>query len=176
MIERFNRTLKNRIWRYMHYASTPCYLDKLDEIVEDINNSKNRSIGMAPNEVTGSTFLLKFPPPSKPRFSIGDEVRIAMSRGVFSKAYEQTWSQETFVVCEARRSTPPVYRIKDVTGAEIEGLFYNEELQKVTNSTGIYRIEKVLEKRKTRRGVELLVKWLGYPETGWVLEKDVVPL
>jgi len=176
MIERFNRTLKNRIWRYMEHANTRRYLDKLQEIVENIHNSKNRSIGMAPNEVTGSSFLLKFPPPTKPLFKIGDEVRISKNLGIFKKAYEETWSQETFVVYEARPTTPPVYRIKDTSGEIIEGLFYNEELQKVTNSTGIYRIEKVLEKRKTRRGVELFVKWMGYPEPSWILEKNVVPL
>ena len=49
------------------------------------------------------------------------------------------------------------YKITDYNGEEIQGSFYEQELQKTSQST--FRIEKVLK----RQGDKSLVKWMGYP-------------
>ena len=51
MVERFNRTLKTKIYRYFTYKNTRRYVDVLDDMLHSYNNTYHRSIGMAPTEV-----------------------------------------------------------------------------------------------------------------------------
>ena len=51
VVERFNRTLKTKMFRYFTYANTRRYLDVLDDLLHSYNNTHHRSIGMAPSEV-----------------------------------------------------------------------------------------------------------------------------
>ena len=63
----------------------------------------------------------------------------------------------------------PFYYLRDFAGEDIEGRFYEKELQQVQDSDE-YRIEKVL-RRKRVNGKQLhLVKWKGWPNTfnSWV--------
>ena len=46
---------------------------------------------------------------------------------------------------------------------ELDGTFYNEELQKVIKEDDVYEIEKILKRRGTGKNSEVFVKWLGYP-------------
>ena len=54
IVERFNRTLKSRMWRYFTYTKKKRYIDKLDDFLESYNNSRHRTIKMAPADVTKS--------------------------------------------------------------------------------------------------------------------------
>jgi len=51
VVERFNRTLKTKMYRYFTHANTRRYVDVLDDLVHTYNNTYHRSIGMAPVEV-----------------------------------------------------------------------------------------------------------------------------
>ena len=64
------------------------------------------------------------------------------------------------------------YKITDYNGEEIQGSFYEQELQKM--SQGTFRIEKVLK----RQGYKSLVKWMGYPKSfnSWIDTKAMVKL
>jgi len=77
-----------------------------------------------------------------------------------------------FTISSIQYTDPPTYKIADFGGEEIQGTFYEQELQKTSQE--IYRIEKVIRKRENRA----LVKWLGYPESfnSWVDKKDLVKL
>ena len=61
IVERFNRTLKNKMWRYFDYANTHRYWDVLDDLVDGYNRTYHRSIKMTPLEVTNGveTFILR---------------------------------------------------------------------------------------------------------------------
>ena len=75
------------------------------------------------------------------------------------------------------RTDPPVYRLIDDQGSRIEGTFYEQELQKVVvTKDKVYRIEKVLQQRKRGRRTQVLIKWLGYPESfnSWVDKSSLV--
>ena len=52
VVERFNRTLKERLYRYFTAANTLRFDDKLPQLVEGYNATRHRSIGMAPKDVT----------------------------------------------------------------------------------------------------------------------------
>ena len=81
--------------------------------------------------------------PKKPKFSIGDKVRISKyKRRVFDKGYTPNWTEEVFIVDKVLPTKPVTYTIIDSMGEEIEGSFYEKERQKAKQQT--FRIEKVL--------------------------------
>ena len=108
-----------------------------------------------------------------PKFSIGDNVRITKKQNLFDKDYIQRWTEEVFKMSKIQLTIPVTYKITDYNGEEFQGSFYEQELQKTSQST--FRIEKVLKKRQ---GDKSLVKWLGYPKSfnSWIDTKTIVKL
>ena len=107
------------------------------------------------------------------KFQIGDQVRISKKRLTFEKSYLPAWSEELFTVTKrSDRQRRPVYKLEDYAGEEIRGSFYEEELQKIRRVDDVYRVEKVIRKRKKNGRTEDLVKWLGYPSSfnSWVTD------
>jgi hypothetical protein len=169
-VERYNRTLKTRMYRYFTAHRTNRWVDVLQALVDSYNNSFHRTIGMTPNNVTSGNSKQvaerMYPPKATPiwKFRIGDLVRITKSKHVFVKGYKQSWTVELFVV-DVRYATDPVtYGLKDLTGEEIKGRFYEQELQKVIKTDSEYIIEKVLKTRKKNGHIEHFVKWEGYAD------------
>ena len=156
VVERFNRTLKNKMWRYFTHAKTRKYIDVLDDLVESYNNTYHSSIGMAPNEVTvEKTSQIAdrlYPPKRKPvyKFAIGDTVRIGKGKHVFRRGYVQGWTDEIFTVTELFPTDPATYGLKDYDGEAIKGKFYAEELQKMIKDDDVYEIQQVVKSRRLR--------------------------
>jgi hypothetical protein len=96
----------------------------------------------------------------KPKFSIGDQVRISRIKGIFEKGYLPNWSEALYTVHEVKRTSPITYILKDMKGDVVSGGFYTEELQ--NSKQEVFRIEKVLRKKKINGVEHGLVKWLGY--------------
>ena len=110
--------------------------------------------------------------PVKPKFSVGDKVRITKKKTVFEKGCTTRWTEEVFNKSEIQFTDPPTYKIIDNNGEEIQGTFYEQEMQK--NDQKIFRIEKVIRKLKNKS----FVKWYGYPDTfnSWVDNKKITIL
>ena len=170
VVERFNRTLKTRMWRYFTKSQSVRYLDVLQDFVRSYNKTYHRSIvmAMAPSEVnvTNQEILWQrlygHEGGGTPKFRIGDRVRISKAKRHFEKGYMANWTEELFTIVDAHRSDPPVYRLVDLHGDTLDGTFYEPELQKITvpkNKT--YRVEYILHWRNKKK--EALVKWFGYP-------------
>ena len=184
VVERFNRTLKERLWRYFTKQETLHYLKVLPMLIGSYNRTPHRSIGMAPVEVNRenqeTVWRRLYGPRSaselsqkQNRFKAGDRVRISQTRRQFKKGYLPSWTTEEFVVTRALQTTPPTYRLKDEAGEAISGSFYEAELQHVTAVRDkIYNIERVLDKK----GDQLLVRWEGYPPSfdSWIQSKALV--
>lgn len=172
IVERFNRTLKNKMWRYFTYKKTHRYLDVLDQLVESYNNSYHRTIKTQPSAVnlTNEKSIFKIiygktdEKKIKYKFAVGDTVRISESRRPFERGYNAKWTYELFTVARRLPTKPPTYELKDLNGEDIKGAFYAEEMQKVTKSDNIFRIEKVLGTRKRNGKIQYLVRWLGYSD------------
>ena len=60
VLERFNCTLKTRMWRYFTVRNTSRYLEVLPELIDSYNNSYHRSIKMSPMEVTSENTVQVF--------------------------------------------------------------------------------------------------------------------
>lgn len=187
IVERFNRTLKSRMWRYLTYKNSNRYIDVLPDIMHSINHSYHRSIKMAPvdvnegnvKEVWNNLFghIRKRVGQPKYKFNVGDFVRISSERVVFRKGYEEGWTEEVFVVSEQKPRDPVVYKLKDDSGEDIKGTFYEKELLKVKKPE-LYQVEKVLQTRGVGKNRECLVKWKGYPESfnKWIPASEIVDI
>lgn len=172
VVERWIRTMKERMYKYFTTNNAYRYLDVLNELVKRYNNSKHSSIGITPTQASdpsneNKVYAKLYPtlsPPSKPKFKVGDRVRIPRKKQTFEKGYTTRWTEEEFTINKVLYTNPPTYRITDYNGEKIRGSFYEAELQKTTQD--VYRIEKVIRKR----GKRALVKWLGYPESqnSWI--------
>ena len=66
----------------------------------------------------------------KPKFKVGDYVRNADKRNIFSKGYSSNWNRELFKVNEILKTQPPTYKIEDMNGEIIKGKYYEQELLK----------------------------------------------
>ena len=80
--ERFIRTLKTKIYKYMTSISKNVYIDKLDDMVNEYNNTYHRTIKMKPVEVKDNTYIdFKNEVNDKdPKFKVGYHVRTSKYR------------------------------------------------------------------------------------------------
>jgi len=171
VVERFNRTLKERMYRYFTATNTRRYIDILQDVVYAYNNTRHSSIKMAPADVTHDnedvvrarlypvrTTLRQW------KYKVGDRVRITMQRRTFQKGYIGNWSEEIFVIAGRKPTTPVTYKLKDLGGDDIKGSFYCQELQMVSKpDDALFDIDRIVKTRKRGGKVEYLVKWRGYP-------------
>ena len=181
IVERWNRKLKSKMYRYFTFKNTLRYIDVLDDLLHSYNNTFHSTIKMAPSEVTKANEAeireRTHVPKRKPvyKLTIGDKVRIVKGKREFKKGYLPSWTEEIFTVIARYPTDPPVYEIEDYDSEKVHGKFYDFELQKVVKADDIYKVEKVLKKRKTKGKTEYFVKWIGYPEkfNSWV--SDIKP-
>jgi len=178
LVERFNRTLKARMFRYFTREGSYKWLSVLPQLVSSYNLSHHRALpkGMTPEQASQSVnhhlvWLHQEDEEEEEEkgscFSVGDKVRISKWKRTFEKGYLPDRTEEIFTIVRIdRRYAPLMYTVKDEMEEEIEGKFYGLELQKVSNPDGLYAIEKIIRRKKSR----CLVKFLGYPGQFWVDE------
>ena len=170
--ERFIRKIKNKSYKHMTSISKNVYIDKLNDIVNEYNNTKHRITIVKPIEVKDNTYIDfgKEVNDNDPKFKVGDHVRISKYNFFFSKGYTQNWSEEVFVIKKIENTVPWTYVIDDLNDEEITGTFHEKELQKTDQQE--IRIEKVIKKK----GDKLYVKWKGYDNSfnSWIDKKDLV--
>ncbi|XP_015601788.1 uncharacterized protein LOC107270880 [Cephus cinctus] len=106
----------------------------------------------------------------RPKFKIGDRVRISKFKHIFEKGYTPNWTTEIFTVSRVKNTDPVTYNLKDYQDHSIEGGFYEHELTSV-KYPDIYLVEKILRKR----GNKLFVKWLGFDGSHniWIDKSDL---
>ena len=203
--ERAIKTLKTKLTRYMTENNTHRWVDRLEDITKSYNDTFHNSIGMRPNDVNENNqaeLWLKLYPnvPKKDKikikkepkdkkmknklktkmvfkFKVGDNVRITNTRRTFQKEYDERWTREYFSIIDRNlKENIPVYKLKDWGNEEINGIFYESELQKITvDGEKSYKIEKVLSKRIRKGKKEIFVRWLGWASKfdSWVDENYI---
>ena len=130
--ERFIKTLKTKICKYITSISKNVYIDKLDDIVDEYNNTYHTTIKIKPIDLKDNTYIntKKEINNKDPKFKVGDRVRISKYRNIFAKGYTPNWSEEVFVIKKVKNTVPWTYVINDLNGEKNTGKFYEKELQK----------------------------------------------
>ena len=133
----------------MTSISKNVYIDKLDDIVNEYNNTYHRTNKMKPTDVKDNTYINigKEVKDKDLKFKVGDLVTISKYKNIFAKGFTPNWSEEIFVIKEIKYTVPCTYVINDLNGEEIIGTFYEKELQKTNQEE--FRIEKVIKKKET---------------------------
>ena len=186
IVERFNKTLRNTLHRYFTKTGRERFIDVLKDFIDAYNNRYHTSLKMTPNEVSENNQedvwynlydpLYAFQTP-QPKLKRGDFVRISKAKTAFQRGFTPNWSVEVFIVEKVLSTTPITYSIKDYNGELIEGSFYEKELQKIQEPS-VFKIEKVLQRKKIGNKNMVLVKWLDYPDqfNQWIPESDIIDI
>ncbi|XP_031781354.1 uncharacterized protein LOC116416568 [Nasonia vitripennis] len=164
--ERFNRTLKTRMWKLFSLNGNHKWLQILSSLLNQYNDTKHRTIGIKRRNVTvDPNPLFKCA-----KFKEGHRVRVSESKQIFEKGYTPNWSTEIFTVDRVHHTSPYTYLLKDYQNRPIAGGFHEEELQK-TKCPDVYLIEKVVKKRCNN----YYVKWLVFDDThnSWISKNDL---
>ena len=126
--EKFIRTLKNKIYRYMTSVSKNVYIDKLDDVVNKYNNTYHSTIKMKPVDAKSKTYIdfNKENNMEGPNFKVGNHIRTSKYKNIFAKGYVPNWSEEAFVIKKVKNTVPWTYFISVLQGEEIVGTFYEK--------------------------------------------------
>ncbi|CAG2241745.1 unnamed protein product [Mytilus edulis] len=177
---------------------TSKYIDVLQKLVDSYNNTPHQSLGGAtPASVTKtnedeirymqyvarkksvSTGVMKHKKKRRQfyKYRVGNQVRISQLKRVFEKGYQENWTLEFFKISKRyRRQQQDIYKLKDTLKSELKGSFYRYEIQKIDQSkTKLYKIEKIVRKRKLDGKDQVLVKWLGWPIkfNSWIFKNSI---
>jgi len=175
IVERFNRSLKTRMWKYFTAHETRKWIDILDRLVEDYNNSYHTTIKMNPvdavkaensalvwRNIYGAYLSAKY---DIPKYREGQTVRISKYKRIFDKGYLPNYTEEFFKIKEVKIGRPIVYRLEDMKGEELTGIFYEEELSPYDETEDTtFKVEKILSRKSVKGNKFALVKYKGWPE------------
>ena len=152
----------------MTSISKNVYIDKLDEIVNEYNNTYHRTIKMKSVDVKSSIYIDLNRENNKegPKFKVGGNARISKYKNIFAKGYVPNWSEEVFVIKKVKNTVLWTYTISDLNGEEIAEKD-EKELQKTNQNE--FRVKKLIK----RKSDELYVKWRGSDSSfnSWIDKK-----
>lgn len=169
-VERFNRTLKAKMFKIFTAQGNRRYIDFLDEIVKTYNSTVHRSTGMQPRLVTHENEHIVFKKlygyKNKREFLIanmkepkdnkeGDTVRLKYKMGPFDKGYFPNWTDKTYKI--KRRTAGGLFHLEGQ-----KRRYYDKEIQKI-DSDPLYRIDQLIKVRMKKGKEEYYVSWLNYP-------------
>jgi hypothetical protein len=179
--ERFNRTLKARMWRYFTRTGRYRWIHALDGLMTAYNSATHRSLGVSPMQVTEDNeheLWLRQERRGPQRvtqkdvttvFRVGDQVRISIAKEPFAKGYLPNWTEQIYTVSQVLNTQPTQYKIRDFANVVIKGSFYSAELQRVVPPER-HAIERVIGRRRVGGRMQYFVQWRDYgPEfNSWV--------
>ena len=170
--ERFIRTLKTKIYKYITSVPKNAYINKLDDVFNKYNNTVHTTIKMKPIDIKDNSYIdfTKEVNDKESKFKVGDHVRISKYKNIFAKGCASNWSEKDFVISKMKNTVSWIYVIDDLNGEEITRTFYEKKLQKTNQKE--FRIEEVIK----RKGDELYVRWKRYDNSfnSSIDEKDLV--
>lgn len=142
MVERVNRTIKSRLQKYFYKNKTKNWIDVIDNVVENYNNTPHSVIGMAPNQVTESnrkTVYKRMYPDLGLRtvckLKEEDRVRKIVNKDIFEKGYTKNWSEEIYIIYKVKQSNGVCYYyLKDLGNVNLPGIYYYYQLNLVSRN------------------------------------------
>lgn len=199
IVERLNRTLRERIWRYFTHNNTKKWIDVVQRVVNAYNHSVHSGTKLRPSDVNlynaadarenlrnraasnGNGIMAKRQQHgAKPKYRVSDYVRISRTKNTFERGYEKNFSEEVFVVKRVtQRQGIYTYVLQDLNSEEIDGYFYTEELTGVgkerLGNDQKFEVEEILRSKGRGNKKQYFVKWRGWPISfaSWVSASDI---
>lgn len=185
IVERFNRTLKSRMWKYFTRHNTERYINVLGYLVTSYNNTYHRTIGMSPSDVNESNesmlwqklYQKDFLKSVKYKYEIGDHVRISKIKQTFEKGYLPNWTNEIFIIYQRHATNPVTYKLKDLQNENLMGSFYEDELIPVGRpKMDIISHIDILKTRKHGKTTQHYIHYKGWDSRfdEWMDKADLV--
>ena len=110
------------------------WVDILNDAVITYNNNIHSTIKLTPVDASNNPdkvrYFISTSTKIKPKLKVGDYVKNADKRNIFSKGYTSNWNRQFFKVNEVLKTQPPTYKLIDIYGEIIEGKYYEQELLK----------------------------------------------
>ena len=131
--ERFNRKSIHVINKPMFINRDGNWVNILNDAVITYRNSIHSTINMTPVDASNNPDKVRYfvnSTKATPKLKVGDYVRNADKRNIFSKGYTSNWNRELFKVNEILKTHPPTYKIEDINGEITEGKYYEQEILK----------------------------------------------
>ena len=144
---------------------------------EYLVRTKTKLVKRPKSSAKGGKKKIKRSKPNPYKFKVNDKVPITQEKTKFMREYSQKWTGEIFIVTRRfLRQGVPVYKLKHFANEPLSSSYYTQELQKIENMTEIWKVNKILKRRKNARGeTELLVSWDQWPSKfdSWINESDL---
>ena len=189
IIERFNLTIQNILYKILAHHRTLRWTLYLPQAMHIYLHRKNMTTGLSPIEAEKETNQIKVRSnlltyfykrglkKSKPKFLKNETVRIWKKRGTFQRGYDEDFSREYFTITAVKTNLPvPRYELQDSKGDAITGAFFEDELRKF-NPGEDFEI-KILRTQKRGRKTMHLVHYIGYPSSmdEWITSEQLTKL
>ena len=187
VVERFNLTIQQLIYKIMEYKSTNRWINCIDHAMKIYLNRKHRTIKMSPLDAEKpknesivrqnlSDFFSKNSrlKPQKQKFQVGDKVRVWKFHRTFKRGYDHNFTDEYFVIHKVLKNLPVLrYELKDFHNDKIIGSYFQEELVLYTPKS-FYKINIIGEKGHGK-AKKYLVNWDGWPTiyNQWILASEI---
>jgi len=161
-VERFQRSLQSLVTKYQRHRGTQRFIKELPDLLTSYNSRYHRIIKMSPQEAERNENRFKVranlrayynkSKTKKPRYAIGDKVRVQKQQGKFGRGYDDTFTREIFNISEVNESLPvPMYTLTSFDGeTQVRARFYGNELQKVSGEP--FEIKTIIKKEKAVDG------------------------
>ena len=189
VIERFNLSIQQLLYKLMAKNNSYEWTTFLDQAMQIYLNRKHTTIQMSPidaekeenqnkiRKIYHSKYEEAAINVKKPKYKVGDTVRIWSERSKFHRGYMEDFSREYFTIIEVLSNLPvPRYKLSDINGENIIGSFFEDEIIRYNvQPNQYYDIEKVIKERGKGSNKELFVKYKGWPNSfnEWVNASNV---
>ena len=179
--ERFIRTLKNKIYKYIISRSKNMFIGKLDNIVTKYNNAYHRTIKMKPVNVKRNIYIDLRKKITRKVLNLMlvkmleyENIKVYENKNIyenifFQKAMFQIGLMKYFWLKKIKSDVARTFVIIDLNGEEIVWTFYRKELQEA-NQKG-FRVEKAIK----RIDDKVYVKYKGYDSSfnSWIKKQNL---
>ena len=137
--ECWNRTMKEKIFKYFTANNNKKYIDVLDDFFERYNNMRHSNTKMTPVEASNKENEVRVyrnlyqefeRRPIHAKFKTGDKVRIRKKKGLFEKGFTPNWTEEVFTVSKIQRTNPVTYKITDYNDEKFKGLSMSKSFRR----------------------------------------------
>lgn len=187
VIERFNLSIQQLLYKIMDYKSTNRWIDCIDQAMKIYLNRKHSTIKMSPleaedpkneNEVRRNLFIFfnknSHLKPQKQKFFVGDTVRVWKYKRSFKRGYDSNFTDEYFTIYKVLKNLPVIrYYLKDYDNEKIVGSYFQEELVAYTPND-YYKIN-IIDEKGSGKSKKYLINYEGWPDkyNRWVSAQEI---